>query len=81
MKLCLCVLRSGIVHKIYKYRYYIFDGHISAVVASGLLLLTARGGGVPDVTHFEGLQLEHFLLTVLGLQQENTLLRKEKKNI
>lgn len=58
-----------------------FDGHISAVVASGLLLLTARGGGVPDVTHFEGLQLEHFLLTVLGLQQENTLLEKEKKKI
>lgn len=54
-----------------------FDGHISAVVASGLLLLTARGGGVPDVSHFECLQLEHFLLTVLGLQQEYTLLEKE----
>lgn len=45
----------------------------------GLLLLTARGGGVPDVSRFEGLQLEHFLLTVLGLQQENTLLKSQKR--
>lgn len=44
---------------------------------SGLLLLAARGGGVPDVAHFECLQFEHLLLAVLGLQQENALLQVE----
>lgn len=31
------------------------------------------------MSRFEGLQLEHFLLTVLGLQQENTLLKSQKR--
>lgn len=46
----------------------------------GLLLLTARGVGVPDVSHFQGLQFEHFLLTVLGLQQEDALLEDQMRD-